>query len=886
MQKRSRNIECLACLLILMAPITYAAPPVPPADNWAACGWGGGGFFYAAAYHPTQDGVIYMGGDVNGVYKTEDHGRSWRMINNGIANYGIFSLAVDRSNPQTVYAATEGGLCKSIDAGEHWVTLPKTGRKELRITGEKGKSIRAVAVDPADGQIVYAASPAGKVYKSIDGGQKWAVSYEKQAAAEDVSALRVRFGKSNDQWFGGLWLGLEYPKGIALADCVGFGFAFRGDGHPTRDLTLTLKLSNGAAYRSKNLRELFASTEWRDVVLKAEDFVVDPDYARKNPDQAKSLPATIDWSLVNRLDCAAVGPPGEASVAKVGQFFYALTRSPEGKSAPADKPILLTARGFAKDKTVNTYGNIHIGSAAEGSIYSVAVAAKDSNLVLAATETSGLVISEDGGKTWREIPALPRKCSNIAVAPSDSNIIYASFFTDGIWRSADRGKTWASVSEGLGKKCSILEVVISPANPLDVFATGPVDWNGNFYASHDGGKTWADSSQMSIDKEGDPTIGQGGGSAKTGLSAPTNLVINPTNPKELFISANWRSCLSEDGGKTWAARNRGADISCIYDIRFSGPRAYACAMDEGAFVTENDGKNWRQIWPTKYDPALAGHAWRLQVSDNKGVDRIIGTFSPWWAKYPGRIVISEDGGKTHQVATAGLPDYIPSANTMWGAGNPRALAVDPRDPRIVYLGMDGDPSDGKAGGGIFKSEDGGKTWKHLAKQPGSRRVFFGLAVDPTDSKRLFWAGCGAGGGVYRSEDSGESWQLVFSNETWLFNIHLAADGAVYAPGKNLWRSTDHGKTWKQLTKFAGNSVIVGLETDPRDSKTIWLSHNDWGGDASGGGVYKTRDGGANWNEITGNIPYRKPMVLRFNPATQELWAGGVGLYRIPQPAGQ
>src|SRR3954465_10969281 len=190
-------------LLLSLALLLQAARAADAPAKWEPCGWGGGGFYYAAAYHPTQDGVIYMGGDVAGAYKSEDHGRSWRLINNGLANYGVFSLAVDRVNPQTVYAATEGGLCKSVDAGEHWKLLPKTGHKELRITGEKGKSIRAIAVDPTDSRIVYAASPAGKAYKSTDGGETWKVAYERGATSEDAAYLRIQFGKVNGDFFGG-----------------------------------------------------------------------------------------------------------------------------------------------------------------------------------------------------------------------------------------------------------------------------------------------------------------------------------------------------------------------------------------------------------------------------------------------------------------------------------------------------------------------------------------------------------------------------------------------------------------------------------------------------------------------------------------------------------
>jgi photosystem II stability/assembly factor-like uncharacterized protein len=159
-------------------------------------------------------------------------------------------------------------------------------------------------------------------------------------------------------------------------------------------------------------------------------------------------------------------------------------------------------------------------------------------------------------------------------------------------------------------------------------------------------------------------------------------------------------------------------------------------------------------------------------------------------------------------------------------------------------------------------------------------MFFGLAVDPTDSRRIYWGACGEGGGLWRSEDGGESWQRVFQNEQWVFNVLVAADGTVYCPGINLWRSTDHGQAWKRLTK-SSEGQIVGLEIDPRDPKTLWYSTIKHGGTAWGH-IMKTTDGGSTWQDITGDIGYRKPMVLRFNPATSELWAGGVGLFRTKQ----
>jgi len=201
---------------------------------------------------------------------------------------------------------------------------------------------------------------------------------------------------------------------------------------------------------------------------------------------------------------------------------------------------------------------------------------------------------------------------------------------------------------------------------------------------------------------------------------------------------------------------------------------------------------------------------------------------------------------------------------------------------MVYLGIDGDAANGKNGGGIFKSEDGGATWSQLPHQPASRRMFYGLVVDPTDSKRLFWGGCGTGGGVHRSEDGGNSWQHVFSNENFVWNLHATADGTIYGSGQHLWRSTDHGKTWTQVTRFAEQALHRRHRSASALIRKRYGSLRSLGTPVPDGAIYKTTDDGATWQNITGNIPYVKPLILRFNPDTDELWAGGVGLYKAKQ----
>ncbi len=863
---RQALLTCLATVCCMGAD-GQATAPVP---HWEPCGWGGGGWYWATVFHPSKAGVIYLGLDVGGVCKTTDHGMTWKTMNVGLTDYSVYSLAVDRSHPETVYAATEGGLHKSIDGGEHWRLLPKTGPKDLRITAERDRSVRSIAVDPVNGDNLYAASPGGKLFTSKDGGETWTETYAGVAPETMRGAISVQFGKVDAQYFGGVWIPIAIPAEAIKAGCAGIGFACKGDGSQPERTFLTLTTSSGGRYQSRNISDLFKDTEWRDALLKTDEFAVEPDFATKHPDAAAAMPVHPDWATVNRIDLGCNGNlPANAAVVVFDRVFVST-----GTGAGATST---TIRDFAADATVQTYGNVRVGKPqpeARGA-FSIAVSQKDPSLVIAATTHSGLVMSRDAGKTWKHLKT-PKTATSAMFYAGDPDIVFASFSVDGIWKSIDRGETWTRCEGGLAPKAPFREVAVSPVSPLDVIAIGDT----YVYRSSDGGATWADATVLNVDLTGNPTRHFMGTNPKSKIVHPMNVSFSPADPKELFISADWRSAWSGDGGVTWSERERGADISCITDIRFSKGRAYATAMDEGTLVSEDNGTNWRQIWPLTYIADLSGHYWRLAVDRIGGADRIISTASPWNSPLK-RVVVSKDGGATFKDTVSGLPDYQVRANTMWGEGHPRALAVDPNDPKLVYMGLDGDASDGKMGGGVFASVDGGETWKQLPNQPGSRRMYNGLAVDPSDSKRIFWGSCGTGGGVWSSTDGGDTWENAFTGETWIWNVLVAKDGAIYAGGANLWKSADHGKTWTQLTTFTNGRAIVGMEADPRDPKTFWISAITWNS-SSDGGIFKTTDAGATWHEITGDIPCAKPQVLRFNAETNELWAGWVGMYRLKQ----
>ena len=88
-------------------------------------------------------------------------------------------------------------------------------------------------------------------------------------------------------------------------------------------------------------------------------------------------------------------------------------------------------------------------------------------------------------------------------------------------------------------------------------------------------------------------------------------------------------------------------------------------------------------------------------------------------------------------------------------------------------------------------------------------MFYGLAVDPTNSKRIVWGACGDNSGVYVSNDAGASWQKKSWIGDWIYNVEITPSGTIYASGGNLYRSTDHGENFAVAGSFSGGTEQLG-----------------------------------------------------------------------------
>jgi len=164
-----------------------------------------------------------------------------------------------------------------------------------------------------------------------------------------------------------------------------------------------------------------------------------------------------------------------------------------------------------------------------------------------------------------------------------------------------------------------------------------------------------------------------------------------------------------------------------------------------------------------------------------------------------------------------------------------AIAVAPSDPNIIYVGSGEGLArpDLSLGDGVYKSTDAGKTWTHLGLR--HSQGIPALAVDPRNPNRVFAAvlghpyGASEERGIYLSTDGGENWQKILSKDAnvggseveidpaspdvvyaslWEVRLGPWEDGNQYSgTGGGLFKSTDGGKTWRALTSGLPKGII-------------------------------------------------------------------------------
>ncbi|MGH9943309.1 MAG: WD40/YVTN/BNR-like repeat-containing protein [Pyrinomonadaceae bacterium] len=221
--------------------------------------------------------------------------------------------------------------------------------------------------------------------------------------------------------------------------------------------------------------------------------------------------------------------------------------------------------------------------------------------------------------------------------------------------------------------------------------------------------------------------------------------------------------------------------------------------------------------------------------------------------------------------TDGGANWEPVSDGFFGTGSVGAIGVAESDPNVLYVGMGESPVRGNVshGDGVYKSSDAGKTWKRVGLE--DTRHIGRVRVHPKNPDVVYVAALGhlfgpnEQRGVFRSKDGGKTWEKVLYRNDKAGAIDLVFDpsnpNVMYAgfwevvrkpwtlesggPGSGLFKSTDGGDTWTEITRHAGlpKGTVgkVGVAVSPANPERLWAIV-----EAEDGGVFRSDNGGRTW----------------------------------------
>jgi photosystem II stability/assembly factor-like uncharacterized protein len=265
------------------------------------------------------------------------------------------------------------------------------------------------------------------------------------------------------------------------------------------------------------------------------------------------------------------------------------------------------------------------------------------------------------------------------------------------------------------------------------------------------------------------------------------------------------------------------------------------------------GLKWRAIGPAMTSGRIADFA----VNPENNAHWFVAVAS-------GHVWKTENNGTT----------FIPVFDKE-GAYSIGVVTMDPNNPNVIWVGT-GENNHQRAlgyGDGVYKSEDGGKSWENMGLK--ESRQIGGIVIDPRNSDIVFVAaegsawGPGGDRGLYRSEDGGKRWEKVIdiSENTGINNVVMdpVDPDIMYAtseqrrrhvytkigggPESAVYRSSDGGKTWEKSMKGLPSVDIggMGIDVSPADHNVVYLIMEAANGK---GGFFRSTDRGASWEKMS------------------------------------
>ena len=475
----------------------------------------------------------------------------------------------------------------------------------------------------------------------------------------------------------------------------------------------------------------------------------------------------------------------------------------------------------------------------------------------------GIIKSVDGGKTWNHINT---GLGNLYVGtlfmhPTNPDILIAGtgnnqyWQNSGVYLTTDGGATWTRTLMPVENE-NINSVEISTSDPDIIYAAS----SSTVYRSEDGGHTWKTVSGGFSSGWGPPGIRAG---------FPIDLQVDPRNPNRIFANDyGGGNFLSEDGGRVWVDSSRGytgAQVRAIaVDPRQPG-RVFATARS-GIFASNDGGTNWSGL---SYPPVFSLE-WNAVAIDPSNPQNILSETN--WNNY---LVSSSNGGLDWRI----VKDFI-DQRVGW-----HAIAFAPSEPDFVYAGSTGYFSAGsfdtdQPGMGIYVSSDGGITWSPANDILSADASVQSLAVDPKDPQVVYAAT--SNHGLLKTTDGGQNWQAIHGGLPSTAVMSVAIDPAnadIIFAGFELqaiYRSLDGGQTWEPAARgMSYESRILSICFDLTNPDVIYAADFF-------SGVYRSTDGGDHWSTINDGLFMRSVNALAVSGDGLHVYAAteGAGVYRL------
>ena len=543
----------------------------------------------------------------------------------------------------------------------------------------------------------------------------------------------------------------------------------------------------------------------------------------------------------------------------------------------------------------------------KGACGGLALAGDAALAAVAGSDKSSMLCSKDGGKSWNGLSLAQAKghaiTSMAGAADTNGSCLYATVDGVGLMQSLDQGATWTTVQPWEKQT----DVLIAPGQTQVAYVAqkGLQMWR-----TSDGGKTWKELIQepgaANIDKHWTQTL-LGWGY----YIVPLGMGIDPTNPERAFLSTQAELDCTVDGGKTWKQitdtvvdpsgprlKSNGLEVtvSSGYEISPQDSKdQYILYQDIGFARSRDGGATW--TWSAKgcpwyntfyavaFDPFVKDRMYAAASRKHMIPDWIaIGTESKEKA---GGICVSSDGGSTWSVLGTGLPSRPATG-----------LVIDAKstaDNLTMYAGV--------YDGGVYKSTDGGKTWADKSKGLGnSGNMHVCRLYQNPKSGNLYCLITGSRtgrefkvpGGVWRSSDGGESWQDLTAalKLAWPTDVGFSNDentiviSAATTPGNmqgGAFRSADGGKTWQRTFSDADAAKWI----PPAFVQALTVKFHPDQPDlvylGTGHGLWYSKDGGKSW-KVYEQVPFRSICAVSFDPAnTKRMFICSYGVSVLAGP---